>query len=180
MRLEPASERWGVFIVVLLALGVVALAVFLAGCSASLVHGVPNLVQVEPGLFRGGEPTASGWAYLMSQGVDTVVQFDYDSERPKGVLPPAGMRLLRFSMPPADGDDLFRGPTANQLIAAAAALGPHVFGHCLHGEDRTGAVFAVYRHLRQGWSKQDALAEAVHLGFHPELLGLLHAWEEIP
>lgn len=160
--------------------GIIVCVITIAGCAPTLTHGIPNLVQIEPGLYRGGEPTAVGWAYLRAQGVRTVVQLDYDNERPSGVAPPASMLLKRFSMPPNDGDDLFRGPSVELLIMAADALAPGVFVHCRHGQDRTGAVVATYRRVHDHWTKKAALAEALRLGFHIELFGLLHAWEAVP
>lgn len=161
-----------------------ALCVLLAGCSPTIyTHGVPNFAVVEPGVYRGGEPTAAGWQYLRSIGVRAVVQLDYDEERPSGVDVPGGLDLVRVSMPPNDGDDLLRGPTRETLLAAYEAIARHARGiyvHCLHGQDRTGLVIAVFRRLGIGWTKQRAFAEALHLGFHPEFLGIVHAWEQIP
>ena len=47
-----------------------ALVILLSACSPTVTsHGVPNLVQVEPGIWRSGQPTADGWVYLKSLGV---------------------------------------------------------------------------------------------------------------
>ena len=115
-------------------------------CATVAPHGVPNLDLVGPGLYRGGEPTADGWIWLHNHGVRTVVQLDYDNERPKGVVPPDDTVVLHYSMPPSDADDVFRGPEVAELQVAASALHEGVFVHCLHGQDRTGAVVATYRH----------------------------------
>lgn len=39
-----------------------------------------------------------------------------------------------------------------------------VFVHCQQGEDRTGAMVAIYRIARQGWTPEHAYAEALALG----------------
>src|SRR5207248_565682 len=37
-------------------------------------RGVPNFRVVDQGVYRGGQPTEAGWAYLKSLGVKTVVK----------------------------------------------------------------------------------------------------------
>ena len=37
--------------------------------SVQMAHGIPNFAQVGPGVWRGGQPNAAGWAYLKSLGV---------------------------------------------------------------------------------------------------------------
>lgn len=159
------------------------MALLLSGC-ATWTHGVPELHQVAPGLYRSGEPTAVGWTYLRDQlGVRTRVQLDFDHER--RATPPAGVTVLEHPMPPQDIDDvLFEdAPTRAEVDAAvddleaclAAAAGACAAG-CRHGHDRTGLLFFVYR-LRHGWTWEAAYAEAVHLGFHPALLGLRRVME---
>jgi protein tyrosine/serine phosphatase len=41
-----------------------------------------------------------------------------------------------------------------------------VFVHCMHGEDRTGIVLAVYRMDVDGWSNAEAEAEMQAFGFN--------------
>ena len=42
----------------------------LSGCAThQMSHGVPNLSQVEPGVWRGGQPSPEGWQYLKSIGI---------------------------------------------------------------------------------------------------------------
>jgi protein tyrosine/serine phosphatase len=48
--------------------------------------------------------------------------------------------------------------------------------HCVHGNDRTGLLVALWR-LSQGWSKADAQAEMWANGFSGEP-GLLAYWLE--
>lgn len=178
-------------ILLLAALALAAIA--LGGCAPVIyTHGIPNFQVVdappERAVYRGGEPTAEGWRYLHDQlHVCYAVQLDYDWERPKGVTPPDGVSVEELSMPPADADDLFRGPSAEALATAALYVDSAmqvsicaVYVHCLHGNDRTGAVVATYRHLFQHWTKKAALEEARRLGFHVELIGLLRAWEAVP
>ena len=57
-------------------------------------------------------------------------------------------------------------------------VAPGTFVHCAHGQDRTGLVVAVYR-VRHGWTKAQAQAEMLRLGFHPTLLGLWQSWVDV-
>lgn len=166
---------------------IVLVVLTLTGCSPVVwTHGVPDLHQVEPGLYRGGEPTTEGWNYLQSLGVNVDIQLDYDNERPVNVVPPPTVEVRRFTMPPSDTDDILRGPRVAELVAAANAIASAratsrvVYVHCKHGHDRTGGVVATYRHVNEHQSKVDAFAEARKLGFHIELLGLVRAWDELP
>ena len=54
-----------------------------AACAPPTVitRGVPNLHAVRPGVWRGGQPTAAGWAYLREPGVKHVLKLNFDSYR---------------------------------------------------------------------------------------------------
>lgn len=172
----------------------VAFVAVCAGCSTMrYVHGVPNLVQVEAGLYRSGEPKADGWIYLRDVlHVRERIALDYPSERQ--APPPAGIVVVEHAMPPSDADDVIGeafgrdAPTVAEVLAAVDAIdacmahraaGEACAAGCLHGQDRTGLIFAVYR-VRHGWTREAAWAEALRLGFHRELRGLAEVWERMP
>lgn len=154
----------------------------LTGCSPMIyTHGVPNLVEVEPDLLRGGQPTAEGWAYLKARGVRTVVKLNYDREGVDLVDP--SLHVYAMAIPPADIDDEFRGPSKEDLhkilsLLVDPALRP-LYVHCTHGQDRTGIAVGVYR-LAKGWRRRDAWREMRALNFHPGLFGLFDSWEDWP
>jgi protein-tyrosine phosphatase len=50
------------------------------------------------------------------------------------------------------------------LSAALDPANQPVFVHCEKGEDRTGALVAIYRIVKQGWTPERAYAEACSLG----------------
>ncbi len=165
------------------------LLVAITGCSPVLFvdHGVPNLRMVEAGLYRGGEPDAAGWKHLRDLGVCSVVQLDYDDERPAGAVPPADFHVTKVAMPPNDADDLFKGPAPGQLEQAADAVEKlvgvgacSVYLHCKWGRDRTGAVTATFLHRHRDWPKDQAYDAAVAEGFHESLRGLVAAWKAVP
>jgi protein-tyrosine phosphatase len=63
-------------------------------------------------------------------------------------------------------------PSANALreavnfIQIEQATNTPVLVHCLHGVDRTGMVCAAYRIVKQGWTVEQAWAEALAKGMH--------------
>jgi len=125
-------------------------------------------------VWRGGQPTAAGWRALAALGVTNVVKLDTESEGSDAPAEALGMRVRRFPvgwLRQAAGD-----PSAD-LAAAAQAVVPGTFVHCLHGQDRTGVVVAEWR-VRHGWSKEAAEREMLAAGFHKSLGGLRRAWEE--
>lgn len=144
----------------------------LAGCAtAKLTNGVPNLSQVDAGVWRGGEPTAAGWAWLWSQGVSNVVMLDEWCES-KGA-PGHGM-VVKY-LPVTMLEQMATRPKDDVVREAVRQLTPGTFVHCLHGNDRTGLVVGCYR-LKQGWSKDKAWREMLANGFHVELQGLYGYW----
>lgn len=156
------------------------------GCHTSYVqHGIPNFAQVSSGVYRGGEPNANGWVYLQSIGVSNSVMLDVVGES-NGIDAnnTNGMAALRsmwtFYRPISTEQQLgVVEVNSNNVMEAVSDLDflPGVFVHCLHGQDRTGLIVAIYR-IKHGWTKPDAEKEMLAHGFHKELLGLWHYWNE--
>lgn len=153
------------------------------GCAPASVmtHGVPNLHQVEPGLYRSGQPTLEGWAYLQSLGVTQVVKLN-DSTQEGADAVPATMTVAVLTIEPIGDKDIFYGiantfrhPDEQKVAAAVAIMRDRgariVLVHCTHGMDRT---------LIEGWSKSTAYAEMKSNGFHPILHGLMDSWDDHP
>lgn len=52
----------------------------LFGCTSSAA-GIPNLVQLSPGVWRSGQPaTAADWKALQQLGIRTVVKLNFPAE----------------------------------------------------------------------------------------------------
>jgi hypothetical protein len=170
------SALWRVALLLPLVAGV--------GCShVQYTHGVPHLIKVDghDNLWRGGQPLdAEGWKYLHDVlGIRTVVKFNYEDEGSDKPAEALGMKVIRVSMPPNDADDLFKGPSMAQIKAALEALTTCIddknggcYGHCLHGNDRTGMMFALARIYVDHWQAVRAKREMVKLGYHLGLFGL--------
>ena len=71
------------------------------GCASSnYTHGVPNLVQVRPDVWRSGQPaTTDAWDYLASLGIQHVIKLDFDDE---GVDTEGGLRGMEILKVPIE------------------------------------------------------------------------------
>lgn len=138
---------------------------------------IPNLLPVDSGIWRGGQPDDDGWNYLNTLGIKTVVKLNTDKENSDVAAAALGMELVYC---PIDLDDqiLFRPHRhyVKQAVEAMAAKQP-IFVHCEHGQDRTGLIVGCYRVWKQNWAKGNAWDEMIKNGFHWELLGLTLFWE---
>ena len=152
-----------------LALTVLMLAVT-SGCAgtrpAEYARPLTHFFKVDQGLYRGGQPTPEGVRRLADLCVRTVVnlraQGDARRADERRVVESLGMRWVSLPMRsywrPTDAQittflDLTADPNARP-----------VFVHCQQGEDRTGAMIAIYRIARQDWTPERAYAEALALG----------------
>lgn len=170
-------------VLILLAMGLVA-----CGCATEkLTNGVPNLVAVAPCVWRGGQPTAEGWAFLKRLGVKNVVKLNEDAEGSDAMARELGMRVLPFpiSLPEQLGlkrvtlDTNLLGLVFDQLNEDAKVSMAGVFIHCEHGEDRTGVAVGYWRLRENHFSKAAAEKEMLEHGFHQELRGLWEYWERL-
>ncbi len=147
-----------------------ALSILMAACLAQAASseefpGLPNFHNVDPQIFRGGQPTPKGFQQLAKLGIKTVIDLREPGSRSlteKRVVEAAGMRYVSV---PMRG---FHTPTAGQISKVLSlfndsSAGP-VFVHCRRGADRTGTVVACYRISHDGWQNTRALAEARSLG----------------
>jgi protein tyrosine phosphatase (PTP) superfamily phosphohydrolase (DUF442 family) len=128
-------------------------------------RGVAYAAEVAPGLYRGGQPSAEGVAWLKSLGVKTVLNLrHYHGDTEQQQVESVGLRYERIAMTSRDA------PTPEQVarflaIVRDPALRP-VYIHCEHGVDRTGTMMAVYRMEDEGWSNAEAYAEMESFGAH--------------
>lgn len=133
-------------------------------------EGLPNLAEIEPGLYRGAQPEAAGFAELKAMGVRTVVNLRTESTDPP-VIREAGLPDGAFDVvwiPMVASRPELPGTREFLAVAADPARRP-LFFHCRHGADRTGAMAAAYRVVVQGWTAEEAIAEMTGggFGFHP-------------
>lgn len=154
----------------------------LCGCAAQpMQHGIPNFRMVEPGVYRGGQPTAEGWVYLHAVlHVKTVVKLNsYGEGSSDNIATALGMQV--YCHPISLWQQIVGEPDKGVLTTSWFEMVPWngpVFVHCSHGQDRTGLVTAIYRVNMDHWTKARAEQEMLKDGFHPLLHGLYGAWQE--
>jgi tyrosine-protein phosphatase SIW14 len=154
----------------------------LAGCAAGqpVQHGIPNfgVVSRNQTIYRGGQPTVEGWKWLKSAGVERDIKLNTDGEGDESEVALHEIIVLRF--PVTTFQQLFGGRSMTLLLTgAAAAIGPRTFIHCSHGKNRTGTVVAYWRVKAEGYTKKQALEEALTYGWGDSLPGLKRFWKGV-
>jgi hypothetical protein len=183
---ELKSWEWrqvgymGISAAVLGALGWLICSLLFGGCATGpgdpVTSGVPNLYQVEPGIWRGGQPTVGGWKYLHDQlGITNEIKLNTDLEASD--QPAVDLGITLYWCPIDTLDQLVDGPDPQAITAALQRIGPGTFIHCEHGKDRTGLLVGLYR-LTEGTNAAAAWQEMTNHGYHPALLGLTHYWRD--
>ena len=158
------------------------------------VHGVPNMVQVAPRLWRMGQPVdAEAWNYVgvtlmpVSSTVRiVVVKLNDDKEGSDDEASRLGMTVIRWPLPPEDDKPwtVLVKPDPKEVWCIVGAIvdaykrGDTVVWHCSHGRDRTGIITALVGMKLLGWSKQVAWKNMLDHGFRWELPDLDAFWLE--
>jgi protein tyrosine/serine phosphatase len=134
---------------------------------------LPNFAKVSEKLYRGAQPTGEGFRRLKELGVSTVINLrgeDDQAVAEKEAVESAGLRYYNVGLPglsrPSD-EQVARVMT----IIDSPESGP-VFIHCRRGSDRTGTIAAVYRISHEGWTSEQALAEAKRYGLSWAEIGM--------
>jgi len=136
--------------------------------------GFTNLFKVDDGLYRCEQPNRKGFDLIDSIGIKTVInlrQRKTDNHKIKKT----GLILVNVPMNAwtISYKDIIAG-----MRAIKNAKKP-VLIHCKHGADRTGCMVAIYRIVKCGWTREDAIKEFRYGGFHyheksfPNILRLL-------
>jgi protein tyrosine/serine phosphatase len=98
-------------------------------------------------------------------GVKTVINLRDDDDRAQEEEREARALGLRYFNVPVSRAGRPSEGRIKELMALIDAPGNQpVFVHCKRGADRTGAIIAVYRITHDGWTGEQALAEAEAFG----------------
>jgi len=152
---------------------------FCTSCATDqIIHGVPNLRQVEPGVWRGGQPNNEGWIYLKSLGIKRSIKLNTKEEGSDKEAISNGIEVIYL---PIDYlHQVILKPNSRLVDKAVLAISNDgTYIHCLHGHDRTGLIVGIYQFKIKKWKKDKAESEMIEYGFHKELYGLWRYWEHL-
>lgn len=141
------------------------------------LNGVPDFGEVTPTLYRGGQPTKTGFRNLAKMGINIVVDLRGSRESERKVVTDLGMQYVAFPwrcFRPRDE------PFAQFLTLLRESPGKRVFVHCRVGDDRTGMDIAAFRMVEQGWTPEEAKKEMEAYGvnwFHRMICPGLSSYE---
>lgn len=115
--------------------------------------------RVDSNLFRGGEPSLDDLRLLKNLGIKTIISLDGDigSRIHNAVL---SLGFKHIILPLTDGN----GNNLEKLPILVNSISDKTYVHCRYGKDRTGLFVALYRVLKNGWSREMALKEAYNIG----------------
>jgi protein tyrosine/serine phosphatase len=125
--------------------------------------GLSNVGRVAPGLYRGAQPEADGYATLKKMGIRTVINLRTSMSERKEVEA-AGMRSIEVPMEMSR--DGLKAKVDKVVALMADPANRPLFVHCRQGHDRTGIIVAAYRMKVEGWSLPEAEAEMEAFGFN--------------
>lgn len=133
---------------------------------------LPNFGEATTTLYRGGQPSKTGFQMLAKMGVNIVVDLRGDRESERKIVNGLGMQYVpmpwQCSFPK---DRTF----AEFLTFLRKNRGKKVFVHCRLGDDRTSMMIASYRMAEEGWSAEGAEKEMEKYGF-----SFVHRWMICP
>ena len=125
---------------------------------------IKNFGCINDNFYRGAQPREQDYADLAALGVKTVIDLQRVGQPEEQALVEAqGMKFFRIPMsdksqPAAEQADMF-------LKIVNDPANQPVFVHCAGGRHRTGAMSAIYRITRDGWSADQAYLEMKHYDF---------------
>lgn len=125
----------------------------------------PNFYRINETLYRGGQPDADGLKRLKELGIKTIINLRDDDERARAEEDAArDLGFSYFSLPLARFNRPSDETVAEVLTVINSPQNQPVFVHCKRGADRTGIIIAIYRMEHDGWTGEEAKAEAKSFG----------------
>lgn len=140
------------------------------------VDGIERFARIDGGVFRGSSPTDSGLEVLKRAQVKTLVCLR-DTVPYRARAEALGFRIEHIPLASSDPPSAAEVERFLDVVTDPAAR--PVFFHCRYGEDRTGAMAAIYRMQVQGWPPEDARREMERFGFSSywrDLAGFVRAF----
>lgn len=137
--------------------------------------GLPNFHQVNPQLYRGGQPKTDRLRKLKDLGIKTIVNLRGEDDSTRAESEEANLLGLHyFSMSLREFSKPKDKDVQRVLEIINAPENQPVFIHCHHGKDRTGTIVACYRISHDGWTAEQAKSEASRYGLGWIEIGMRH------
>ncbi|MDT4968872.1 MAG: tyrosine-protein phosphatase [Acidobacteriota bacterium] len=126
---------------------------------------LPRFYKVNDKLYRGAQPLSGGIERLKALGIKTIINLRSESEGTREEETDAKKAKLAYFNVPLAGLSAPSDEDVEKILALINDVkNQPVFVHCNHGKDRTGTIVAVYRISHDGWTSEDAKAEAKRFG----------------
>jgi protein tyrosine phosphatase (PTP) superfamily phosphohydrolase (DUF442 family) len=128
----------------------------------SMRKNLPNFGEATTTLYRGGQPSKSGFRTLARMGINIVVDLRGSRDSERKIVRHLGMQYVPLPWHcwfPKDKT------FAQFLTLLRKNPGKKIFVHCRLGDDRTGMMIASYRMAEEGWSAEKAEKEMEKFGF---------------
>jgi tyrosine-protein phosphatase SIW14 len=122
---------------------------------------LPRFHKVNEGLYRGGQPKASGFEILQAMHIKTVINFRNDNDEREDVER-LGMEHVHIPLSAWNGIQILSVREFFKILNDPDNY--PIFVHCKRGADRTGAMIAFYRIAFQQWTPEQAYEEARDIG----------------
>jgi protein tyrosine/serine phosphatase len=167
MRVIPSTFRagFGAFVTILL-LSIVSFAQSADQQSSFSNIKIKNFGQMDERFYRGAQPKKEeDYKALKALGINTIIDLQEDcKDYEKPIVESLGMRYVNIPMgdkeyPKQEWVDTFL------KVVNDPATGKF-FVHCAGGRHRTGAMGAVYRYTKYGWSYDQVYAEMKKFDFY--------------
>ncbi|MBF0501580.1 MAG: dual specificity protein phosphatase family protein [Candidatus Riflebacteria bacterium] len=124
---------------------------------------LPNFGRVDAMVFRGGQPTETGFRRLKNLGVETIINLRAEDSSEEAIVKELGMQYHWLPIPDTNT------PTETQIDQFLSLMRSKTTGkvyvHCAAGRSRTGTMIALWR-IENGMKTSEALAEAVKYHFN--------------
>lgn len=126
-------------------------------------EALPEFGELEPWLFRGGQPTDEGYRQLSQRGIRCIVNVCTHEE--SNDMAQTAPDLEPVHIPVKD----HHPPTLDQArqwltLCNRHRTGDAVYVHCKNGHGRA-STFSMLVRLAQGWSLDRAMEEQIRYGF---------------
>ena len=125
---------------------------------------IKNFGSLNEAFYRGAQPKEQDYADLAARGVKTVIDLQRNGpEEERALVEAQGMKFFRIPM--SDSSQPATGQPEEFLKIVNDPANQPVFVHCAGGRHRTGAMSAIYRITRDGWSADQAWLEMKRYDF---------------